>query len=57
MFGGPKLQALKVLVIDDNKFMRMVVENLCRGLGMGTSLQAESVKRCLISSGIIPSIS
>jgi CheY-like chemotaxis protein len=32
MFGGPELRALSVLVVDDNKFKRTVVENLCRGL-------------------------
>lgn len=43
MFGGPELEALSVLVVDDNKFMRSVVENLCRGLGLGDFSQAETV--------------
>ncbi|MGB0630882.1 MAG: response regulator [Alphaproteobacteria bacterium] len=47
MFGGPKLQALNVLIIDDNKFMRTVIENLCRGLGLGTVMQAENVNMAL----------
>ncbi|MCR9062296.1 MAG: response regulator, partial [Rhodobacteraceae bacterium] len=47
MFGGPKLQALSVLVVDDNKFMRTVVENLCKGLGLGDFSQAESVEEAL----------
>lgn len=34
MFGGPKLHNLSVLVVDDNKFMRTLVENICRGLGI-----------------------
>jgi two-component system chemotaxis response regulator CheY len=47
MFGGPKLQALDVLIVDDNKFMRTVIESLCRGLGMGTVIQVDSVERAL----------
>ena len=47
MFGGPKLQALNVLIIDDNKFMRTVIENICRGLGLGTVMQAEDVNMAL----------
>ena len=47
MIGGPKLQALSVLVVDDNKFMRSVVENLCRGLGIGEFAQAETVEQAL----------
>ena len=47
MFGGPKLLVLNVLVIDNNKFMWMVVEHHCRGLGMRTILQAESVNKAL----------
>ena len=48
MLGGPKLQALSVLVVDDNKFMRTVVENLCKGLGMGDFAQAEDVEQALV---------
>ena len=48
MFGGPKLNALSVLVVDDNKFMRTVVENLCKGLGLGDFAQAEDVEQALI---------
>ena len=48
MFGGPKLDALSVLVVDDNKFMRTVVENLCKGLGLGDFAQAEDVEQALI---------
>lgn len=47
MFGGLKLQALSVLVVDDNKFMRTVVENLCKGLGLGDFRQAETVDQGL----------
>ena len=48
MFCGPKLDALSVLVVDDNKFMRTVVENLCKGLGLGDFAQAEDVQQALI---------
>lgn len=47
MIGGPKLQALNVLILDDNKFMRMVVENLCRGLGLGQVTQTETVEEAI----------
>ena len=51
MFGGPKLQALNVLIVDDNKFMRTVIENLCRGLGLGKVMQAENVDMALEALG------
>jgi CheY-like chemotaxis protein len=47
MLGGPKLQALSVLVVDDNKFMRTVVKNLCKGLGVGAFVKAEDVEQAL----------
>ena len=47
MFSGPELQALSVFVVDDNKFMRTVVKNLCRGLGLGDFWQAEDVDQGL----------
>ena len=46
-FGGPKLQALSVLVVDDNKFMRPVVKNLCKGLGVGAFAKAEDLEQAL----------
>jgi CheY-like chemotaxis protein len=48
MLGGPQLQALNVLVVDDNKFMRTVVEKLCKGLGIGDLTQAEDVEQALV---------
>ena len=48
MFGGPKLQAPSVLVVDENKFMRTVVKNLCKGLGMGAFAKAEDVEQALV---------
>ena len=48
MLGGPKLQALSVLVVDDNKFMRPVVKYLCKGLGMGAFAKAEDVEPALV---------
>ena len=47
MLGGPKLQALSVLVVDDNKFMRTVVKNLCKGLRVGAFAKAEDVEQAL----------
>jgi two-component system chemotaxis response regulator CheY len=40
MLGGPKLHNLNVLVVDDNKFMCRLLENLCRGLGIIRIYQA-----------------
>ena len=47
MLGGPKLHNLSILVVDDNKFMRTLVENLCRGLGVLNLLQAETAEAAL----------
>lgn len=47
MSGGPRLNMLSVLVVDDNKFMRTLVENLCVGLGVGSLWKAETVEQAL----------
>ncbi len=47
MLGGPKLEALSVLAVDDNKFMRTVVESICHGLGIVKFQQAEYVDQAL----------
>ena len=47
MADGPRLNMLSVLVVDDNKFMRTLVENLCLGLGVGAIWKAESVEEGL----------
>jgi len=47
MTTGPRLGALNVLIVDDNKFMRQLVEHLCTGLGIGSVRKAETVAEAL----------
>lgn len=47
MLGGPRLHNLSILVVDDNKFMCRLLENLCRGLGIIRIYQAGDAERAL----------
>lgn len=44
MVVGPKLHKLSIVVIDDNKFMRTLIESLCRGLGVIQIYLADSAE-------------
>lgn len=47
MTHGPRLSGLNVLVVDDNKFMRQLIEHLCIGLGIGSVQKSETVSEAL----------